>query len=149
MRQLTERVAVVTGAASGIGRALARRFAAEGMRCVLADIDGDALERVARELRETGAQAIGVRTDVSRAAYVQALADRALAKFGAVHVLCNNAGVGTGSDFAAIPLEAWEWVLGVDLWGVIHGCRTFLPVLTRPGSPMPSSTESASGGSTS
>jgi NAD(P)-dependent dehydrogenase (short-subunit alcohol dehydrogenase family) len=70
-----------------------------------------------------------VRTDVASAADVRALADRAVAEFGAVHVLCNNAGVGGGSDFTKIPLEVWEWVLGVTLWGVIHGCRTFLPIL--------------------
>jgi NAD(P)-dependent dehydrogenase (short-subunit alcohol dehydrogenase family) len=129
MRQLTGRVAVVTGAASGIGRAMAGRFAAEGMRCVLADIEAEPLDRAVAELRGSGAAAIGVRTDVASAADVQALADRAVAEFGAVHVLANNAGVGGGSDFAKIPLELWEWVLNVTLWGVIHGCRTFLPIL--------------------
>jgi NAD(P)-dependent dehydrogenase (short-subunit alcohol dehydrogenase family) len=129
MKELSGRVAVVTGAASGIGRALAGRFAAEGMRCVLADIEEDALEEAVGGLRRAGAQAIGVRTDVSRAADVQALADAAIAEFGAVHVLCNNAGVGGGTDFAKIPLDVWEWVLGVNLWGVIHGCRSFLPLL--------------------
>jgi NAD(P)-dependent dehydrogenase (short-subunit alcohol dehydrogenase family) len=129
MKRLSGRVAVVTGAASGIGRALAARFAAEGMRCVLADIEEDALARAVSELRAAGAAVTGVRTDVASAADVQALADRALGEFGAVHVLCNNAGVGAGSDFAKIPLDVWEWVLGVNLWGVIHGCRTFLPIL--------------------
>ena len=129
MRQLDGRVAVVTGAASGIGRALADRFAAEGMRCVLADIEEEPLERAVGELRHSGAAAVGVRTDVSSAADVQALADRTIAEFGAVHVLCNNAGVGGGTDFAKTPLDMWEWVLGVNLWGVIHGCRTFLPLL--------------------
>jgi NAD(P)-dependent dehydrogenase (short-subunit alcohol dehydrogenase family) len=117
MKRLTGRGAVVTGAASGIGRALAERFAAEGMRSVLADIDGEGLERAVSELRSSGAAAIGVRTDVAQAAEVQALADRAVAEYGAVHVLCNNAGVGAGSDFAKIPLEVWKWVLGVTLWG--------------------------------
>ena len=129
MRQLTGRVAVVTGAASGIGRAMAGRFAAEGMRCVLADIEQEPLDRAVTELRRSGAAAIGVRTDVASAADVQALADRAVAEFGAVHVLANNAGVGSGSDFAKIPLEVWEWVLNVTLWGAIHGCRSFLPIL--------------------
>jgi len=129
MRQLTGRVAVVTGAASGIGRAMAWRFAAEGMRCVLADIEQEPLDRAVTELRRSGAAAIGVRTDVASAADVQALADRAVAEFGAVHVLANNAGVGSGSDFAKIPLEVWEWVLNVTLWGAIHGCRSFLPIL--------------------
>ena len=129
MRQLDGRVAVVTGAASGIGRALAGRFAAEGMRCVLADVEEEPLERAVGELRHSGAAAVGVRTDVSSAADVQALADRTIAEFGAVHVLCNNAGVGGGTDFAQTSLDMWEWVLGVNLWGVIHGCRTFLPLL--------------------
>jgi NAD(P)-dependent dehydrogenase (short-subunit alcohol dehydrogenase family) len=129
MRRLAGRVAVVTGAASGIGRALAGRFAAEGMRCVLADIEEDALLAAVGELRSSGTAAIGVPTDVSRAADVQALADAAVAEFGAVHVLCNNAGVGGGTDFALTPVDVWEWVLGVNLWGVIHGCRIFLPLL--------------------
>ena len=129
MKRLSGRVAVVTGAASGIGRAMAGRFAAEGMRCVLADVEEAALSRAVSELRASGAAAVGVRTDVASAADVQALASRALAEFGAVHVLCNNAGVGGGTDFAKIPLDVWEWVLGVNLWGVIHGCRTFLPIL--------------------
>ena len=131
MRQLDGRVAVITGAASGIGRALAGRFAAEGMRCVLADVEEEPLERAVGELRRSGAAAVGVRTDVSSAADVQALADRTIAEFGAVHVLCNNAGVGGGTDFAKTSLDMWEWVLGVNLWGVIHGCRTFLPLLLR------------------
>jgi NAD(P)-dependent dehydrogenase (short-subunit alcohol dehydrogenase family) len=129
MRALRGRVAVVTGAASGIGLALAGQFAAEGMRCVLADIEEEALATAVRQLRDTGAPVIGVPADVSSAADVQALADAAVAEFGAVHVLCNNAGVGGGTDFANIPLDVWEWVLGVNLWGVIHGCRTFLPLL--------------------
>src|SRR5215469_10032111 len=129
MKRLSGRVAVVTGAASGIGRALAGRFAAEGMRCVLADIEETALSEAVGEVRSAGASAIGVRTDVSRAADVQALADAAIAEFGAVHVLCNNAGVGGGTDFAQTPVDVWEWVLGVNLWGVIHGCRIFLPLL--------------------
>jgi len=129
MRRFEGRVAVVTGAASGIGRAMAGRFAADGMRCVLADIEEGPLEVAVSELRRAGACAIGVPTDVSRAADVQALADATIAEFGAAHVLCNNAGVGGGTDFAHIDLDMWEWVLGVNLWGVIHGCRTFLPLL--------------------
>jgi NAD(P)-dependent dehydrogenase (short-subunit alcohol dehydrogenase family) len=129
MRQLAGRVAVVTGAASGIGQALAARFAAEGMRCVLADVEEAALARAVADLRRSGASAIAVRTDVANPADVQALADRTMAEFGAVHLVCNNAGVGGGSDFAKIPLAVWDWVLGVTLWGVIHGCRTFLPLL--------------------
>jgi NAD(P)-dependent dehydrogenase (short-subunit alcohol dehydrogenase family) len=129
VRRLSGRVAVVTGAASGIGRAMAARFAAEGMSCVLADVEEAALDLAVSGLRAAGAAAVGVRTDVSQAAELEALADRALSEFGAVHVLCNNAGVGGGTDFAKIPLDVWEWVLGVNLWGVIHGCRVFLPLL--------------------
>lgn len=130
MREFTGRVAVVTGAASGIGRAMAGRFAAEGMRVVLADVEQAALDQAAGQLGDDGATVLAVPTDVSRAEDLQVLADATLTEFGAVHVLCNNAGVGMGSDFAKIPLSTWEWVLGVDLWGVIHGCRTFLPLLT-------------------
>jgi NAD(P)-dependent dehydrogenase (short-subunit alcohol dehydrogenase family) len=129
MKTFRNKVTVVTGAASGIGLAMATRFAAEGMRCVLADVEQGALERAVDDLRRAGATAIGVRADVSSAADVQVLADRTIAEFGAVHVLCNNAGVGGGTDFAKTPLDTWEWVLGVNLWGVIHGCRTFLPLL--------------------
>jgi len=129
MREFKNRVAVVTGAASGIGRAMAWRFAAEGMQVVLADVERDALDRAAGQLRGDGATVLAVPADVSRAEDIQALADVTMTEFGAVHVLCNNAGVGIGSDFAKIPLSTWEWVLGVDLWGVIHGCRTFLPLL--------------------
>ena len=133
MEHLEGRVAVVTGAASGIGRALAGRFAQEGMKVVLADIETDPLERAVAEIRATGAEAIAVATDVSDAGQVQALADATLAQFGAVHVLCNNAGVESGARFADIPASTWEWVLGVNLWGVLHGCRVFLPLIRRAG----------------
>ena len=96
MREFESRVAVVTGAASGIGRALARRFADEGMKVVLADVEGAAAEKVAAELRERGAQALGVQTDVSSSEQVEALAEQTYGTFGAAHVLCNNAGVFTG-----------------------------------------------------
>ncbi|MYA19538.1 MAG: SDR family NAD(P)-dependent oxidoreductase [Chloroflexi bacterium] len=128
MQQFEGRVAVVTGGASGIGRALATRFAAEGMRVVLADVERDALEATAAELRDGGAEVLAVETDVSSAESVEALADRAYEAFGAVHVVCNNAGVG-GANVAAYraTLADWEWTLGVNLWGVIHGVRAFVP----------------------
>jgi len=128
VRDFESRVAVVTGAASGIGRGLARRFAEEGMRVVLADVERDVLEATAAELRETGAELLAVETDVSSAESVDALADRAYEAFGAVHVLCNNAGVGGGRGPTHDTTVAdWQWILGVNLWGVIHGVRSFVP----------------------
>jgi len=126
------RVAVVTGAASGIGRAMAERFAGEGMRVVMADIEEPALSEAAALVERRGGEVLPVRTDVSRPEQVDALRDRALDAFGAVHVVCNNAGVGgweRGVSIWELTLTEWDWVLGVNLWGVIHGMRTFLPVL--------------------
>ena len=133
MKILKGKVAVVTGAASGIGRGLADRFAAEGMKVVLADIEEGPLQAAVDEITSTGAQAIGVRTDVRIEAEVQNLADRTTDAFGAVHVLCNNAGVETGAMFADIPDSVWRWVLGVDVFGVVHGCRIFLPLIRQQG----------------
>jgi NAD(P)-dependent dehydrogenase (short-subunit alcohol dehydrogenase family) len=125
---------VVTGAASGIGRALVDRFAAEGMHVVLADVEAAPLAQAERELRARGVKTLAVRTDVSKAEEVAALADQTLATFGAVHVLCNNAGVGGESaPVWEIPLEGWQWTFGVNLWGVIHGIRTFVPIMLRQG----------------
>jgi len=129
VRELRDRVAVVTGAAGGIGRALAEAFAAEGMAVVLADLDGGALREVERALASAGARALAVPTDVARADQVSALAERALAAFGAVHVVCNNAGVFAAGPSWQAPLSDYEWVLGVNLFGVIHGIRTFVPIL--------------------
>ena len=128
MRELHDRVAVVTGAASGIGRALARRFAAEGMRVVLADVEEEPLGVAVAELAGAGASVVGVVADVASAADVEEVRDRALEAFGAVHVVCNNAGVGGGGIVDA-PLAVWEWTIGVNLMGVVHGVHTFLPLL--------------------
>ena len=128
MQDVRNKVAVITGGASGMGRAFADRFAAEGMKLVLADIEEPELARAVDELKATGAEAIGVRTDVASIDDVRAVRERALEAFGAVHVVCNNAGVAGGSVIDS-PIEMWRWVLGVNLWGVIHGCNVFLPDL--------------------
>jgi NAD(P)-dependent dehydrogenase (short-subunit alcohol dehydrogenase family) len=122
-------VAVVTGGASGIGFALASRFAQAGMRLVLADVQDDALSKAVDAITETGVDAIGVHTDVSVEADAQALAAAAVDRFGAVHLVCNNAGVVSKADPWFGPTSGWQWVLGVNLWGVIHGVRAFLPHL--------------------
>jgi NAD(P)-dependent dehydrogenase (short-subunit alcohol dehydrogenase family) len=128
MQDFEEKVAVITGGASGMGRAFADRFAAEGMKLALADIEEPELARAVDELKAGGADVIGVRTDVARIEDVQALRERTHEAFGAVHVVCNNAGVAGGSVIDS-PIEMWRWVLGVNLWGVIHGCNVFLPDL--------------------
>ena len=126
---LRGRVAVVTGGASGIGLALAERFIANGMSVMIADIEADRLDAEVARLREGGADVRGTVTDVSDPVSVQALADSTVASFGAVHLLCNNAGVESGANFLEVPLETWRWVLGVNFFGVLNGMRSFLPIL--------------------
>lgn len=124
------RVAVITGAASGIGLGLSRRFAAEGMSVVMADVEEPALGKAAAALEQTGARVLPVVTDVSDAGAVNRLRDAALAAFGAVHVVCNNAGVGgPHGPLWECPPGEWDWVMGVNLGGVINGVRAFMPVL--------------------
>jgi len=135
MDSFAGRVAVVTGAASGIGRGLAQQCAREGMKVVLADVDEGALHRVADDLRAAGATVLAVRTDVSRAGEVEALAQATLDAFGGVHLLFNNAGVSGGSSTWESTVADWQWVLGVNLWGVIHGIRTFVPIMLRQDAP--------------
>lgn len=133
MEDLTDRVAVVTGGANGIGYAMAEAFAAAGARLVLADVNGTELGEAVERLAASGATVTGVETDVSDADQVDALRDTALATHGAVHVVCNNAGVGGGGPSWQVPLEQFRWVLGVDLFGVIHGVHSFTPLLVEQG----------------
>ncbi len=135
MKELRDRVAIVTGAASGIGLALSRRFAAEGMRVVLADVEGDALEAARNELVDGGAEAIAVRTDVSQADDVSALAQATLDTFGKAHVLCNNAGVFAAGASWQVPMSDYEWVFGVNVYGVLHGIRSFVPIMLEQNEP--------------
>jgi NAD(P)-dependent dehydrogenase (short-subunit alcohol dehydrogenase family) len=129
----TGKVAVVTGAASGIGLALAGRFARAGLDVVLADIEQAALREAEQKIAGLGARTLAVPTDVSNEAAVSALAAAAVDRFGTVHVVCNNAGVNSYADPWFGPISAWEWVVGVDLWGVVHGIRAFLPLLAAQG----------------
>ena len=129
MKEIDGKVAVVTGAASGIGRALAGAFAAEGMHLVMADIEEEALAAAAKEVGERGTDVVAVPTDVTKGDDVDALAARAIDEFGTFHVVCNNAGVGSGGTMWELTEADWAWVLGVNLWGVIHGIRAFVPRL--------------------
>ncbi|MDE0553753.1 MAG: SDR family NAD(P)-dependent oxidoreductase [Candidatus Poribacteria bacterium] len=126
-------VAVITGAASGIGRGLAERFAAEGMKIVLADVEAEPLAELASDLRTKGVTVLAVTTDVSNPDAVENLAVQTLDTFGAVHILFNNAGVVCSRPIWEHTLADWEWVLGVNLWGVIHGIRSFVPRMLEQG----------------
>ena len=130
MNDLSGKVAVVTGAASGIGRAMAERFGREGMKVVLADIEEEALARAVKELRQQELAVEGVVTDVARGESVEALAQSTLDLFGKVHLLCNNAGVFLAQKTLwEASLKDWDWILGVNMWGIIHGIRSFVPLM--------------------
>jgi NAD(P)-dependent dehydrogenase (short-subunit alcohol dehydrogenase family) len=131
MRDFQNKIAVITGGASGIGRGLAERCAREKMKVVLADVEETALDQTAQELKNAGADVLAVRTDVSKSEEIEALANKTLDAFGAVHLLFNNAGVGAGTTVWESALTDWEWVLGVNLWGVIYGVRTFVPIMLK------------------
>lgn len=133
MKAFKGKVAVVTGAASGIGRATATRFAEEGMKVVMADIEEAALADAVTSLDNAGHEVIGVPTDVSSWDAIQALADRTMAEFGGVNVVHNNAGVVVAGPIAELTIKDWEWVLGVDLWSVIYGIKAFLPLIRQAG----------------
>lgn len=133
MQELEGKTAVVTGAASGIGRAMAERFADAGMNVVLADVEAPRLAEAEASVRERGVDALAVATDVSDPTAVDELRDEAIARFGRVNVVCNNAGVAGSLGGGPIELAEWQWVLGVNLWGVVHGHRSFLPHLVEHG----------------
>jgi NAD(P)-dependent dehydrogenase (short-subunit alcohol dehydrogenase family) len=136
MEQLESKTAVVTGAASGMGRAFALRFARAGMNVVLSDVEGPALDQAVAEVAATGAEAMGMVTDVADSAAVQQLAAQAIDRFGRVNLVCNNAGVaGSGITAGAgdLALNDWRWVMGVNFWGVVHGHEAFLPHLLSHG----------------
>jgi NAD(P)-dependent dehydrogenase (short-subunit alcohol dehydrogenase family) len=124
LADLRGKAAVVTGGASGIGRGIATRLIGEGMRVVIADIEEEPLRRTAGDIGATGIPA-----DVSDLASVQALASEAADRLGALHVVCNNAGIGPMAAVADLTIEDWHWMIGVNLYGVIHGVHTFLPIL--------------------
>ena len=134
MERFEGRTAVVTGGASGIGRGMAEAFAAEGMNIVIADVEASALEAAAAEMKSSGVEVTGVQCDVADPGSVDALARAALDAYGAVHVLCNNAGVagGTGPTWER-PLDDWDWVMGVNVRGVLHGIRSFVPIMIEQG----------------
>lgn len=129
MKNFKNKVAVITGGASGLGREFANTAAGLGMKVVLADVQQDALDRAKAELEGQGAQVLARLCDVRKGEQVQALADATMEKFGAVHLLFNNAGVGAGGFIWENTESDWEWVLGVNLWGVIHGVRIFTPLM--------------------
>ena len=129
MKDFKDKTAVITGGASGIGRAMGELFLAQGMNVVLGDIEQAALDKTVAELQQQGGRCVGVVTDVSRAEDVQRLADTALEHYGAIHVACNNAGVFAGGLLWQESLADYEWQMGVNVWGVVHGVRTFIPIM--------------------
>ena len=133
VRDLQGKVAVITGGASGIGRAVAQQAAQRGMKVALADIEEGPLQLTAQELASTGVEVEAVVTDVSEEVDVESLRDKVLSRFGAVHLVHNNAGVGVGGPLWTVSVNDWKWILGVNLWGVVHGIRAFVPVLIEQG----------------
>ena len=145
MHSVEGRVAVVTGAAAGMGLGMVRAFTAAGMRVVAADVRADALDEAVSGLVADGHDVIGVPTDVSRLPDVEALAAATMDAFGAVHVLCNNAGVGIFAPISKTSIDDWEWILGIDLWGPIYGIKVFLPLLEQQDEGHINSTSSVAG----
>ena len=135
MHQFQDKVAVITGGGRGIGRGLAVQCAKERMKVVLAGIGMESLSKTAAELRAMGTETLAVQTDVSKSEDLETLAHKTLDRFGAVHLLVNNAGVSGGSTIWSSTLADWEWILGVNVWGVIHGLRTFVPIMLEQDEP--------------
>ena len=129
MDDLTNRVAVITGGASGMGRAFSQRFAEAGMKVVVADVEAPPLEETVEQLSDSGAEIIGIVCDVSDHSAVLELKTRTEEAFGPAQVVCLNAGVGAGGTLAETTLSDWKWVVDVNLWGVVHGVDVFLPGL--------------------
>ena len=135
MKKLDGQVAVITGGAAGIGLAMAEAFGAEGMKLVLADIEQGALDRTVETLADRGCEVIGRLCDVSQFDQVEALAQAALERFGKIHVLCNNAGVSITGPIFKMSIDDWRWVYDVNVWGVIHGIKAFVPILMEQDEP--------------
>lgn len=131
MNDFKDKVAVITGAASGIGRGIVNRAAKEGMKIVLADIEAEALSQAEKELKSSGANVISVLTDVTKDKDIEKLAQKTIDTFGEIHLLCNNAGVGIYGLLWECSLSDWKWTMDVNLWGVIHGIRTFIPIMLK------------------
>jgi len=145
MDEFRHKVAVVTGAASGIGFGFAQRFAAEGMKVVMADVEEPALKSAADELESDGAEVLAVVTDVSDHDAVQSLAAATFDRFGTAHIVCNNAGIGTGGLAWEVSEAQWRWIVGVNLMGVVHGIQAFVPKLVEQGEGHVVNTASAAG----
>jgi len=145
MKTFANKTCVVTGGASGIGFALAEHAAGLGMNVVIADVESAALQEAEVKLRAFGAKMLGVVTDVSKAEQVQRLASEAVDRFGGVHLLFNNAGVGGGGLAWEVPQDDWDWVMGVNFWGIVHGARAFVPMMLAQGEGYIVNTASAAG----
>ena len=133
MKTLGGKVAVITGGASGIGLCMAEAFGAEGMKLVLGDVEQSALDRAVKALTDKGYETISVRCDVAKFEQVEALARAALDRFGKIHLVCNNAGVSITGPIFEMSLDDWRWVYDVNVWGVIHGIKAFVPILMKQG----------------
>lgn len=145
MQEFKDRVAVITGGASGIGLGMARAFARRGMKLVIADLDEVALKNVVAEFEGAGVAVVGQMTDVSQLDQVEALAETAIGAFGGVNILCNNAGVGIPTSARKMKLKDWKWIIDVDLWGPIYGINVFLPLIEQSGEGHINSTSSMAG----